>query len=59
MLIRIEFEYDPLHLFPYFAKVNDKYFSGDSFEAAKERALKYFKAINVAIEIPPPEEIEL
>ena len=59
MKVQISYEYAPLYLLPYFAKVGDKYFNGESFEAAKERALKYFKAANSAIEIPPPEEVEI
>lgn len=59
MIITIIYEYDPLYLFPYFAKVGDKYFNGESFEVAKERALKYFKATKAAIEIPPTEEVEI
>lgn len=52
MKIKIEYEYDPKHrLTPFFARVGDLYFAGDSFLTARERAIKYFKLMHIVEEV--------
>jgi len=60
MKVKVEYEYDPKSspMFPYWAKCDDKYFSAESFELAKEKVIAYYKAKH-SIAVPPSEEIEV